>query len=489
MQKFKRGITLLLVAIFFISFSSYLVGCKENKENYSSYEIDCYLEGCELTGKEKVSFYNHSENAFNVLKFNLYPNAFRKNAKYAPFNKQYESQAYFNGLNYGEIEILSVKSGKQALEYKIEGLDQNILSVSLEQEVFPTETAIVEISFKTTLPTVIARMGVNDKTINLANFYPILCGIEDGAFYECVYYSTGDPFFSDVANYKVNLTCKDTYLVASSGKLNGNIKKYNGTKTATYCIDKARSFAFVLSENYCVANAKACGIDVFYYYYDDQEYLVSLETAIKSIEYFSKTFGDYPYKTYSVCQTPFIQGGMEYSGLTFISDDLERRAFNEVIVHETAHMWWMSKVGNNEVKHAFLDEGLTEYSVILFYENHPEFNLSRSALIESTEKTFKAFCSVYDKLFNGVNTNMLRSLDEFSSEYEYVNIAYVKPCIMLDTLRQSIGDERFFKGLKKYLELYSFKVATPYDLVGAFEKVGAKSNEYFESFYNGKVII
>ena len=36
---------------------------------------------------------------------------------------------------------------------------------------------------------------------------------------------------------------------------------------------------------------------------------------------------------------------------------------------------------------------------------------------------------------------------------------------------------------------YKFLNATPDDLVGAFEKVGADSNGYFESFFNGKVII
>ncbi|MBQ3219685.1 MAG: hypothetical protein IJB32_03745 [Clostridia bacterium] len=84
---------------------------------------------------------------------------------------------------------------------------------------------------------------------------------------------------------------------------------------------------------------------------------------------------------------------------------------------------------------------------------------------------------------------MLRSLKDFTGEYEYVNIAYIKPCIMYDYLRETIGDQTFFKGLSKYYKTYCFKNVSPYDIVGVYEKLGADTNGFFESFYDGKVII
>ena len=38
-----------------------------------------------------------------------------------------------------------------------------------------------------------------------------------------------------------------------------------------------------------------------------------------------------------------------------------------VTVHEVAHQWWYGLVGNDEVHDSWLDEGLTEYSTILYY--------------------------------------------------------------------------------------------------------------------------
>ena len=110
-------------------------------------------------------------------------------------------------------------------------------------------------------------------------------------------------------------------------------------------------------------------------------------------------------------------------------------------------------------------------------------------MIKSCEDTYKNYCTVHDKIFGKADTSMLRSLGEFKSEYEYVNIAYIKPCIMYDYLRKTIGDGKFFNALEKYYKNYTFKNATPDDLTGAFEKTGAGTNGFFDSFYSGKVIL
>ena len=483
----KRFSTLLAIVFLFACVFTF-GGCKKDVKANLSYEISVSLDKNVLSGKETVSFTNTTDNAFSVLKFNLFGNAFRKDAKFRPIAVQYENRAYYNGFSYGEMNVSKVCDKDGTLNFNVGGQDQNILQVELRKELYPDETAQVEIEFSLTLANVIARTGINENTINLGNFYPILCGIDGGGFYECVYYSNGDPFFSDVADYVVEIEVDSDYVVASGGVKKGENNKGN-RKTITYKQSSARSFCMILSKQFKVLEQTACGTTINYYYYGDQTPENSIKVAVDSIELFTNLFGEYPYQTFSVVETAFMQGGMEYPGIVMISDNLEPSAYREVIVHETAHQWWQSAVGNNEIEYGFLDEGLCEYSVVLFYENHPEYDMSREKLIKSSELTYKTFCSVSDKLFGGVNTVMLRPLGEFKSEYEYVNMAYVKPCIMYDYLRTTVGEQTFFKGLKRYYKDYQMKNATPSDLVGAFEKVGADSNGFFESFFNGKVVI
>ena len=475
---------LIAFNLFFI-----LSGCKKT-ENISrtEYNIACELVGNVLNGKQTVSVYNSTDNAFSELKFNLYGNAFRKDAKYSPVSAQHTAQSYPNGINYGDMKINGVNIGGSGLEYAVGGIDQNILTVKLKDELFPNERVSVSIDFTLNLANVVARTGINDRTVNLANFYPVLCAFDNGGFYECVYYSTGDPFYSDCADYKVTLTADKEYVVASSGKVISS-KENQNTATRTYQLKNARSFAFVLSKDFDMVSGKASGVEINYYFYDDKEPLKSLEYAVKSIGLFSKTFGAYAYPHYAVVQTKFVQGGMEFPALVMVSDDLGGLPYGEVIVHETAHQWWQTAVGNNEIEYGFLDEGLAEYSVVLFYEKFPEYGYTRQGLITATEQTYKTFCSVSDKVFGKVNTVMTRSLKDFTSEYEYVNIAYIKPCIMYDGIRKTVGDTRFFASLKRYYSGYKFKNASPHDLVGAFEKTGSDTNGYFQSFFDGKVII
>ena len=481
----KVGLFLaLVVALVCFPFTS---GCSSSASK-TSYNITISLDGNTLTGTETVTFYNDTDNTISELRFNLFANAFRQGARFSPISQQYQVRAYPNGVSYGEMQIISCTQNNSPLNFSITGQDQNVLVVNLLNEVYPTDCVSVQIQFKVSLANVISRTGYNDKTINLGNFYPILCALDDNGFYECVYYSCGDPFYSECADYIVNFTLDKDYVVASSGSQIG-YREDGDKQTLIFNANRVRSFCMVASKHFESVKESVLGTTITYYYYDDAAPEKSLEMAVKSFTLFTNLFGSYPYTQYSVVQTKFLQGGMEYPSLVMISDNLEPISYGEVIVHETAHQWWQTVVGNNEIEYGFLDEGLAEYSVVLFYENHSEYGLERSRLIKSAEDTYKLFCTVSDKIFGRVNTVMLRNLGEFTSEYEYVNMAYVKPCIMYDYLRTTIGDKAFFKGLNKYYKDYSFKQATPDDLVGCFEKIGADANGFFNSFFEGKVII
>ena len=483
----KKIITFCLCLITLFSVIC-VVGCSSTESARTKYQIDCELDGHTLKATQTVEFFNNSDNVVEELKFNLFANAYRKGALYSPVSAQHLSKSYPNGINYGDMVINSAKVEGENTEFTITGVDQNVLLVKLNKSVYPDEKVKVFLDFTVNLANVVSRTGYNSSTINLANFYPILCAFENGAFYECVYYNVGDPFYSDCADYLVKLTCAENLVVASSGVLKSEQCK-DQKKTSEFSLKNARSFAFVLSENFSTLSKECLGVKINYYYYDDLEPETSIEYAIKAINLFSEKFGKFPYSSLAITQTEFVQGGMEFPALVMISDDIKGLPYGEVIVHETAHQWWQSAVGNNEIEHGFLDEGLAEYSVVLFYENYPEYGYTRQGLIKASEQTYRVFCSVSDKLNGKVNTVMLRSLKDFASEYEYVNVAYIKPCIMYDNLRTTIGNKRFFEALKRYYEENKFKNAVPDDLVGAFEKVGAGTNGYFESFFLGKDII
>jgi aminopeptidase N len=206
------------------------------------------------------------------------------------------------------------------------------------------------------------------------------------------------------------------------------------------------------------------------------------------VQYFSETFGEYSYPTLSVVQTGFCMGGMEYPALTMISDTLSSATNLYTIVHENAHQWWYAMVGSDQVNYSWQDEGLAEYSALMFFENNPTYGFTRTGMLGTATKAYRAFYSVYNQIFGNADTTMTRSLSQFISDYEYVNIAYNKGLLLFEAVRAAMGDEKFCLSLREYFDGNKFTVASAEALIAPFVK-RADVEGIFTSFLDGKIII
>lgn len=461
-------------------------GGDDNKDT-SVYDILAIYEPDErtVTGTVEFDFFNSTENELSDLKFNLYGNAFREDATHKPVSQTYENKAYYAGKDYGSMNIVGVEG---CAGWTVGGEDENLLIVNLPEPVYPDERAKVTISYTLTLAKVNHRTGVTEKTVNLGNFYPVLCAYTREGFLECPYYYCGDPFVSDCANYNVTLDYPAEYVAASSGKRVSE-SETNGRKKGAYKLDNARDFAFVLSKDFQVLTENADGVEVKYYYVGDNNAQTSISAAVASLKYFSATFGKYIYPTLSVVQTGFCYGGMEFPALTMIADGLDSDANVYTIVHENAHQWWYAMVGSDQMNNAWQDEGLAEYSTLMFFENNPTYGFTRTGLVTSATNAYRAYFTVYSQLKGEANTCMTRNLSEYSGEFEYNNVTYNKGLVMFDMLRKSVGDEKFVQGLKSYFESNRGKIACADDLCGCFIRCGTDLEGFFNSFLEGKVLI
>ena len=102
----------------------------------SEYTQDLFLdyENKTLLGKQVVNYYNDSSDTLPMLKFHLYPNAFRENAKASVVSQANFERAYPNGKSYGKIDIKDVSHINNNLEFVIDGIDENILTVTLSEQ-------------------------------------------------------------------------------------------------------------------------------------------------------------------------------------------------------------------------------------------------------------------------------------------------------------------------------------------------------------------
>lgn len=491
-MKFKKVFIAIFVVFVAFSFS----GCKKSEvdkisSGLSTYSLNVALsDDMTMTCHETLNYKNNTDVVLTKLDMHLYPNAFREGAKYPPVSLSSTSRAYPNGKSYGGITINSVQIDGSDKTFEITGVDQNILEFEFGEDLYPDDSVMVDIDFFVTLPNINHRFGYGNNTINIANFYPVACVYEDGEFKQDVYSSNGDPFYSEVANYSVSFSCPTELVVASSGNQQKTLDD-GGIKTTQIEAKAVRDFAIVCSQKFQTLSSEIDGVTVNYFYYGDTRPEDSLETAKKSIQTFNELFGQYPYEQLSVVEANFVHGGMEYPNLIYISDACSSyEEYTNVIVHEAAHQWWYSLVGNNEYSSSWLDEGLTEYSTALFYEKNPEYNIKLEDIVSSNWKNYSLFVSIYQNVLGSVDTSMDRELNEYPTETEYTYISYVKGMLIFDSVRQIIGDKAFFEGLQIYFENNKFSIARPENLIAAFEKAsGCDLDSLFDAWIKGKIII
>ncbi len=496
----KKSYLSKIVCLFFIV-ALVVCGCSftglnKYSKNLIEYSIKLHFNSEEKTlqGEQTVNYINTTDVALSQIDFHLYPNAFKnENGQQKVVSDYNYERAYPNGFDSGYIDINAVQLSNETATFSYAESENTILQVNLKDKLYPNERIKIKIDFTVKIPNINHRFGYGESTINIGNFYPIACvyeGGEGGGFKHDGYHYNGDPFYSEMANYNVEITYPTNLKIGATGscvsdKVEGNLC------TKTYDAKVVRDFAIVLSDKFETQNVEYENVKILYMFYKDNEPDKTVNTIKDALRTFNNLIGTYPYETLTVVQSNFIQGGMEYPNIVLISDEVEVQSdYFNVIVHEIAHQWFYNIIGNDEVSEAWLDEGLTEYVTAMFYDLNEGYGATCDEVVASMLNSYLLFVDVYNDIFGNLDTSMDRSLSEFGSEYEYTYMVYIKSVLMLDNLREVIGDANFCLGLKTYFENNKFKIAKKENFIRDFNKASNQDIKgLINSWIEGKVEI
>ena len=477
---------LIFILIFLSSFV--FSGCKKTEqitiptENLTNYSINLTLntQTKQATATQSVDFFNSTGDVLKNLKLHLYIQNFKEGATKSVISNTKLNQAYPNGMDYAEFEIEKLTCNNVNLNYSFENEFKDILSIDLNNSLLPNNRICFEIVYSFKIPNCQHRFGYGENTINLSNFYPIMCVYENDKFNTAGYTPNGDPFYSDIANYSVSIETESQYIVAGTGYKTIENANNNQIKT-TFTANGVRDFAIVLSNKFEVISEKVNGTEIYYYYFNDSNAAKSLKAGVDAIKTFSSLFGNYPYKTFSIVKTDFVHGGMEFPNLVMIASNIDNvDDYLNVIVHETAHQWWYGIVGNDQIKYPWIDEALTEFSTVLFYDYNEGYSLTHEQMINSSKENYSLFIEVYEQVLGKIDTSM-RPANEYETEPEYTYCIYVKGVLMFESLFNLVGEDKFIKSLNLYFNTNKFAFAQTKNLVESFNQV---CNQDFTNFFN-----
>jgi hypothetical protein len=286
-----------------------------------------------------------------------------------------------------------------------------------------------------------------------------------------------NPYYSDFANYELQITVPSIISVATAGNIRG-IALNGETTTYLYGVERAKGIAFSLSSDYSIAKGNYAGVDITYFYYADETPNSSVDLIAQGLDFLKRKLYEYPYKQITVCQAPTLNGG-KYTALCVVEDeksDNYKVNFLRQIFYQVVPITLALKDSGC----AYFEEGIAEFLTYAFLEEGDSGALYRHALhCESLVNNY------LQKTGGGKNgsLNMKKNLNEFLSQEEYLVIARYKGFLFFYDLNQKTNE--IFAVIKKLYDKKGISFITERDFINCFNKKRIAKKSFNQIVFSG----
>lgn len=206
------------------------------------------------------------------------------------------------------------------------------------------------------------------------------------------------------------------------------------------------------------------------------------------LNYYGTILGDFPYPTFTLAVVENdLPGGHSppyfaelhqpppFAPVLWRNDPVYFSGFPDFfLAHEVAHQWWGQAVGWRNFHEQWLSEGFAQYFALLYAQSHrPEAfggilkQLRRWSVNESDQ----------GPIYLGYRLGHIKS-----DSRVFRALVYNKGAAVLHMLRRLVGDEAFFRGLRRFYLAWRFRKAGTEDLRTIFE---AETRQSLEQFFAG----
>jgi aminopeptidase N len=292
---------------------------------------------------------------------------------------------------------------------------------------------------------------------------------------------------------QLSMTVPAKYTTLSNGLLISQKNNTDGTRTDTWKQKLAHSpYLFMMAiGDFKIFKDKWRNKEVNYYL--EPKYFPYAKAVFgqtpEMMEFFSQALHvDFPWEKYSqVVVRDYPLGAMENSSATLLGEYVQKSPWELIddpngtggptIAHELFHQWFGDLVTCESWSNLTLNE-----SFAVFGEKY--WNEHKYGKDDGDAKRYDEL-QAYLNNKTAANQNLVPF---YYSDNEGMNGAnsYDKGGLILNMLRNYLGDEAFFQGLGLYLKTHSFKAAEAQDLRLALEEISGKDlNWYFNQWYYG----
>lgn len=181
--------------------------------------------------------------------------------------------------------------------------------------------------------------------------------------------------------------------------------------------------------------------DAIDYYFD------VMKTTMSMMEYY---FGEFKFKQTGVVEVDFNQGAMEHvENISLPKEYFNKDNYNEkTLSHEISHSWFGNLVTAKNNQDMWLNEGWASFCSLLYLN----YKYGTETFLDEIKIDKLNLFWYYHKNYTSQNYPIYTN----NPNLTYGNNIYQKGKFVVLALKEYLGDEIFYRTLKKYLEKYAF---------------------------------
>jgi len=205
---------------------------------------------------------------------------------------------------------------------------------------------------------------------------------------------------------------------------------------------------------------------------------------------FESWFGPFPYEKLSVIQRLHPTAG-GHSPASFVvlnevpnspdilppqpvSSPVNLSRWREYfLAHEIAHQWWGQAVAGERYHDQWLSEGLAQFAAVSYLRAKMGEDVYAGIIKKFSQWTERT------SRFGAITLGSRLSYLDFEA---YQALVYDKSAVALAMLRDLLGEDVFFKGLRTFIETYKFKLARTAHFIKIMETVSGRD---LKAFFDG----
>lgn len=498
-------------------------------QNSSDYviEVEIVPGTWKIHGKQTISYTNNSPDSLSEIVIKMYPNHYKKGgirANKIPLENLTNGMVISNLKVNDEVVNLGIDASVSNLAHATKkknpssniSVSYNSTFLTLEfnnKPIPPNSTTKLSMDWETEMPLIyVNKIGAYDKeSAFMGYWYPQIAVYDDIDGWDKNEYTGAQECYTDFGNFNVKIKVPKGNYVFATGELlnaeavlspqeyeayilsktspdstrilNANTKDEIGNSKSTWHFKakQVRDFGFGVSNNFnWLANItliedKKVSSNIVYSYKDEKNLRDLLNTQQKSIEYLSNELPGVPYPYQSF--TSFI-GVPEFDGMEFpmmANNGFSKREIsnNLMTFHELAHTYLPHWVGINEVKYSWMEEGWATFLTFKFCQNFYKDTAFENYELQRAIKSYKRSAGKQwePPLFSPSNYMVVRNM--------HFQQSYRKPAFMYLALEHLLGEERFKRCFKTYLNRWKEKHPTPFDFMFTFNDVSGENLNWF----------